>query len=85
MGKRITIDTASLEIVLRLVVEVGIVEHGLGRDAPHVQTCSAERAPLLNARSLSPPKKFATDQIHILRESQVRRRGKKEKKIRDAP
>jgi hypothetical protein len=38
--------------MLRLVVLVRVVQHGLGRDAADVQTCAAERPTLLNAGSL---------------------------------
>ena len=46
------IDTTRLEVVLSLVVEVGVVEHGLGRNAADVEASASKSASLLNAGSL---------------------------------
>jgi len=43
---------AVLGVVEDLVVKVGVVEEGLGRDAADVQTSAAERATLLYAGNL---------------------------------
>jgi len=38
--------------MLGLVVEMGIVEHGLGRDAADVETCPSEAAAFFDTSSL---------------------------------
>lgn len=48
----LAIDTAGLEVVLSLVVDVGVVQHGLGGNASNVQAGTAESATLLNTGSL---------------------------------
>lgn len=46
------LDPALLDVVQGLVVDVRVVEHRLGRDAPHVQAGTPERASLFDARDL---------------------------------
>lgn len=50
--RSLAIDTARLEVVLGLVVDVGVVQHGLGGNASDVQAGTAESAALLNTGSL---------------------------------
>lgn len=50
--RSLAIDTAGLEVVLGLVVDVGVVQHGLGGNASDVQAGTAESAALLNTGSL---------------------------------
>ena len=44
----LTFNAALLEVMLCLMVQVRVVEHGLGRDAANVQTCSTEGTTLLD-------------------------------------
>lgn len=46
------VDTAVLEVMLGLVVEVRVVQHGLGRDASDVEAGTSESATLLNTGGL---------------------------------
>jgi hypothetical protein len=48
----LTVNTARLEVVLSLVVDVRVVQHGLGGDASNVQAGATKGATLLNAGSL---------------------------------
>lgn len=43
-----TFNTALLEVMLRLMVQVRVVEHGLGRNAADIQARPAQRAALLD-------------------------------------
>ena len=56
VGTSLTIDTASLEVVLSLVVDVRVVQHGLGGNASNVQAGTTESAALLNTGSLKKKK-----------------------------